>query len=249
MITSFDIGRKQDYRLEPNKISSNLESNKETNKEIKKENKKNSPDIDTTEFLLAEYMLELILLRKPNFHRSKLATKKQKQERIISWCKPIKTMLYKDKISPEHIIKVMDYVASKPFYATNILSTDKLSKRFDEIEMDMQKNGVLEPEPIFDPNKKLTDKLIRTYGILINNRDYCPLNEHELRKFIESSEKMIEFYSKHSIIKENWLKYLAKCLTKVYKEQGQTLHPGHFNSRKTWEVLLPQFLEELGIGR
>jgi len=100
-----------------------------------------------------------------------------------------------------------------------------------------------------DPNVELTNSIIKIYGSLINNKEYEPLNNSEKNKFIETSKKMIEYYTKHSIIRRNWIKYLMKCLIKNYKEKGDIIHPGHLCSRKTWEVLMPQFLAELGIGR
>lgn len=97
-----------------------------------------------------------------------------------------------------------------------------------------------------DPESELTVKLIRSFGILINNTSFKPYNTGQMEKFIKASQQFRKFYKDRMVIKKNQIEYLAKCLTKNYKDSGNVLHPGHLCGDYTWNILMPQFLEELG---
>lgn len=255
-----ELGKTQFMNMEkPNTIY------KETNKESNKDSKRITPPLsktlskassnpktyptDSDEYLLASYMIELILERKPNFYQSRFEKPSYKEELIQKWCISAKRLLVTDKIELSRVIDAIDYTAVTPFFSSNILSLDKLRARFDEIELSMQRDGFKVFKEPDDPNAEITKKVIRSYGILINNLNYQPLKLEDKLKFIETSKKMIAFYESHSIIRKNWLEYLAKCMEKNYKDKGDTLYPGHMSSKHTWEVLMPQFIAELGIGR
>jgi len=120
----------------------------------------------------------------------------------------------------------------------------------------LQENFVKEEYLIEKPTKnindseydqKLVNDLIKAYGYLINNKSFIP-NQRQKHKFVESSKMAKEFFERCKIPKENWVKHIMNCLNNVYVNKGEVLYPGHFSSDNTWNVLLPQYIAELGIG-
>lgn len=88
-------------------------------------NNNNKYSQNSDEFRLAELLLNLILERKPDYKKPNLQT----------WAKHIELMIRKDERTPERIEKVMRWSQSDSFWQNNILSTDKLRKQFDRLEM------------------------------------------------------------------------------------------------------------------
>ena len=101
-------------------------------------------------------------------------------------------------------------------------------------------------EKIEDPDPELTEKLIREYSKMIGNKRFSPSPSQHL-KFVKTTIKLLDFFKKKSIIKENWIVYLFGCLEENYINRGEALCPGHLCSDHTWEVLMPQYIMELGI--
>ena len=79
---------------------------------------------------LSEYLLSKILFRKNDF----------KKPNLTKWAVHIDRMIRLDNRKPETIQKVIDWAQSDDFWQNNILSTDKLRKQFDKLELGMQKN-------------------------------------------------------------------------------------------------------------
>ena len=94
---------------------------------------------------------------------------------------------------------------------------------------------------------ELVNKLIKSYSSMINNKDFIP-DQRQKHKFVEASRMMKEFFERHKIPKDNWIHHLMQCLNNVYLNKGEILYPGHLSSSNTWEILLPQYLIELGVG-
>lgn len=107
----------------PSKIKGNL--NKKKSK-VKFESNSES-------FRLAQLLFENIRSRKPDF----------KKPNISNWSVVIDRMMRLDKRKAERIEKVIKWSQMDPFWQNNILSTEKLRKHFDRLEMlmDGNKNG------------------------------------------------------------------------------------------------------------
>lgn len=97
---------------------------------IKVNQKTKSFSRNSDEFRLAKLLLDEILKRKPDFKKPDL----QKWSIQVSW------MLRLDGRKPEKIAAVIRWVQMDEFWQKNILSTAKLRKQFDRLEM-VAENG------------------------------------------------------------------------------------------------------------
>ncbi|MEI7636341.1 MAG: hypothetical protein WCJ37_03495 [Syntrophus sp. (in: bacteria)] len=98
--------------------------------EKNEENVKNKKTFlsDSIEIRLSELLLENILSRNPNF----------KKPNIQSWAKDIDLMSRIDNRPTEEIRRVIQWCQNDPFWQGNILSTSKLRKQFDQLQVKMQ---------------------------------------------------------------------------------------------------------------
>ena len=88
-------------------------------------------DINSKEFILSQLLLKLILERKPDF----------KKPDLQGWAVHIDKMIRIDKRTPEKIEPVIKWCQQDDFWQNNILSTAKLRKQFDQLEMKMKKGN------------------------------------------------------------------------------------------------------------
>ena len=82
---------------------------------------------DSIEVRLSEFLLEKIISRNPNHKRPDLQT----------WAKDIDLMLRLDNRPAEDIRRVIEWCQADPFWQSNILSTAKLRKQFDQLSAKM----------------------------------------------------------------------------------------------------------------
>jgi len=86
----------------------------------------NSPDTGRRiSFNLAKLLLDCIEERKPDF----------KEPNLQTWAKHINQMIRLDKRDPTKIKAVIEWCQKDSFWQNNILSTEKLRKQFDRLEM------------------------------------------------------------------------------------------------------------------
>jgi hypothetical protein len=83
---------------------------------------------DSIEIRLSELLLGKILSRNPN----------QKKPNIQTWAKDVDRMIRIDKRTPEDIRAVVEWCQADPFWQNNILSTAKMRKQFDQLQMKMK---------------------------------------------------------------------------------------------------------------
>ncbi|MDR4509583.1 MAG: hypothetical protein MRJ65_15375 [Candidatus Brocadiaceae bacterium] len=103
---------------------------KDTNKNDKNE-KKNIYPPDSHECRLADLLLQRIIDRLPNYKRPD----------IQKWARSIDLMIRRDNRHPAEIEKVIDWCQSDDFWQSNILCTEKLRKKYDQLISKM--NGKL----------------------------------------------------------------------------------------------------------
>lgn len=116
----------------------------------------NKPDIYSfvkEEFDLSELLLNLIIKRKKDF----------KKPDLNKWAKIISRMVKIDKRDLQQIEKVIRWCQQDEFWQNNILSTEKLRKHFDTLEMRMQKNKT----GIFYPEQEKFSEKTSAYGVVI----------------------------------------------------------------------------------
>ncbi|MEN6428324.1 MAG: hypothetical protein ABFE13_23485 [Phycisphaerales bacterium] len=97
------------------------------NEKSEKKEKKYSPHSD--EWKLSELLLDGILERKPDFRRPAL----------LRWAGEIDRMIRIDGRTPGRIEAVIHWCVKDPFWSNNILSTGKLRKHFDRLELEMDR--------------------------------------------------------------------------------------------------------------
>jgi len=103
------------------------------NEKNEKNEKKYSPHSD--EWKLSELLLDAILERKPDFRRPD----------VQRWAGEIDRMIRLDSRTPERIEAVIRWCVRDPFWSNNILSTAKLRKHFDRLELEMDRHAAAAP--------------------------------------------------------------------------------------------------------
>ena len=101
---------------------------------------------NSIEVRLSELLLEKIISRNPNHKKPNLQT----------WAKDVDRMIRIDHRTPEDIRAMVGWCQADPFWQNNILSTAKLRKQFDQLQLKMKADGkqtvpVLPPTPIICP--------------------------------------------------------------------------------------------------
>jgi len=91
---------------------------------------------ESKESKLSELLLTLIKNRKPDF----------KKPNLEQWAEAINLMIRIDHREPARIKEVMEWCQRDEFWQNNILSTYKLRKQFDQLELKMQQKIPKPPE-------------------------------------------------------------------------------------------------------
>jgi hypothetical protein len=110
-------------------------SEEETEEETEEEYSPNSEESSDDCISLSNLLLLKIRERKPDFHPNP----KSNGNLIKAWAKHIRLMLINDKRSPPQIRAVIEWCQEDSFWQNNILSTEKLRKQFDQLELKMSK--------------------------------------------------------------------------------------------------------------
>lgn len=97
---------------------------------VKKKREKKRTFIETSnEFQLSKLLLDLILKRDPN----------HKKPDLQEWSKHIDYLIRIDGREPERIKKVINWCQQDDFWMNNILSTKKLRKQFNQLNLKLKK--------------------------------------------------------------------------------------------------------------
>ncbi len=116
-----DIAKgKQSSNKEPAPNNNDNKENKEINTSSKKVFGK-----DSIEYRLSNLLYQKILENNSNF----------KEPDLGKWAKHIDSMIRIDKRNPDDIKKVINWAQSDSFWKSNILSTQKLRRQFDQLFM------------------------------------------------------------------------------------------------------------------
>jgi len=97
-------------------------------KNVNNDNNKYSQN--SNEFQLSKLLLDIILERKPDFKKPSLA----------KWSVHIDRLLCIDGRAAARVEQVIRWCQKDPFWQNNILSTEKLRKHFDQLELHMNKS-------------------------------------------------------------------------------------------------------------
>lgn len=97
------------------------------NKSLNKNNNKIFADT-AEEMRLSSLLWGKIRQRKPSF----------KAPNLQKWAKQIDLMIRIDRRKPEQIEELIHWIQEDPFWQNNVLSTEKLREKFDQLELKMQ---------------------------------------------------------------------------------------------------------------
>jgi hypothetical protein len=124
-----DVGQQNDTQEANNRPATGQQpatNNNDKNVKNVKNDKKLTTFCPTSEEVrLSELLLSLILGRKSDY----------KKPNIQLWAKHIDLMIRLDHRKPEAIEKVIRWAATDSFWQNNILSTEKLRKQFDKLDL------------------------------------------------------------------------------------------------------------------
>ena len=110
-------------------VSSAVSTHTEAEAEAEADN--NIPCPNSDDFRLSGLLCSLILARKPDFKRPNLQ----------SWAKHIDRMIRLDRRTPERIEQVIRWCQQDSFWQSNILSTEKLREKFDQLDLKIGKQN------------------------------------------------------------------------------------------------------------
>lgn len=107
---------------------------------------------DSVEYGLSEFFLKKILDKKPNF----------KNPNLTSWSLIFHRMLNIDKRSEDEIKKVIQWVVDDDFEFSNVMSPDKLRKRFDELQQKSKRKPVKISNEDIEKNRNMVINIIKS---------------------------------------------------------------------------------------
>lgn len=201
-------------------------------------------DKESLPYKFAEALIAVVSKRRGTYNRY-LKTDVGREKLLQNNSYSFDLLLRKDKKDVKEVLDVLTWSQEDDFWKNNILSADKFRLQYDRLLSQMQAKGIGSSAP--DPNADFTKKLIDVYRALIHNPGFNPSPLQRI-KFIEASKKATEFFFTRGLENQDpWDNYILRCLSKNYVERGETIFPGHFCSTHLWEVLMPQYLSEVGL--
>ncbi len=147
-------------------------------------------------------------------------------------------LVEKERKPIQEVIDVLEWALNDGFWKVNILSARKFQEQYNELRI--QKYGRYDPDP------EMTKKLVGIFRALNNNPEYNP-HEGAKAKFIEAGKKVKEFFGPREIGTDQGIEYLLNCLVKNFIDKSQIVYPGTLCSPNTWDILMPQYLAEIGL--
>ncbi|MFA5395562.1 MAG: hypothetical protein WC346_06020 [Methanogenium sp.] len=214
--------------------------------------KKSTTDENSIAYQLTQLLLDLILERRPTRFGGELIEKGEAyKKKIKSWVDYMDYIIRIDKHDPEKVLNVILWCQKNEFWQKNILSTSKLREQYGRLEDLMDAENPTTAEITEDKNSQLTIEITYEYEKEVLNSpnpNNCPVDwsAENKKKFIKAAEKAREFANKFKIRPENMAKYLIRAL-KQSKIGSTPLAPGHLCSDHMWTVVMPQFIDELGL--
>lgn len=140
-----------------NQDKSGINSNKSTKNPPKKSKEKKSKETSLSQLRCDEEIAlpkterfpagsDEMKLAQLLFEEMRRNNPRCKEPNLQMWCGHIDLMIRRDGRTPEEIRKVLLFSQGDPFWMTNILSTEKLRKQFDQLTLKMQSAEEAEPE-------------------------------------------------------------------------------------------------------
>jgi len=201
----------------------------------------------TDGYILASALLALIRKNKKFYSRIARFFSPEKEEgSLCRWARDFDLLLTRDARDYDEAVAVLKWCQKDDFWQGQILSGDKFRKQYDTLVHAMN-GGSTGNFGLPDENPEITSKLVEAYGWLINNSQWKP-HKGQMPKFIEAAERVIAFIDLHNdrgLTVDELIGYLKSALQEAYREKGEMVHPGNMKSDYTWDVIMPQYLENV----
>ena len=164
--TRMQKGNKQECEKSATNKESNINKvNKESNDKDSQQSQKRYAD-DSQYMKAAVYLFEKIKERLPN----------KKEPDFQKWADEVRKAVELDGIPIERYKQVLDWSQNDDFWQANILSTNKLRKKFDTIYLQMQRDKKQKPQKVTFQNTRnsqedteITPEMMKAYEELKQN--------------------------------------------------------------------------------
>ena len=195
-------------------------------------------------------LYEEIIKNRPGYFDWRLKSDKGAIAKIIlNWCEDIDKLIRRDGRAPGLVLDVILWCQQDKFWAQNIKSAETLRKQFPRLHEQMDKDnnkdtGVCRTRDMFpEITQELTKQYTKTF---LSGREVdWPAQDKE--KFIKAASLVVKFAKEGKLIQTNVPGYLMRCLFTNYTEEEKAVVPGHLCTSRTWDVLMPQYLRDLGV--
>lgn len=234
-------------KKKPNKEEERVKENKERSRKRKELDYKE----DDTEYQLAKYLHDQIVNRRPNFFGLQERSSSQIKKKIKNWAKEMDFIIHprNDGRDPEEALDVLVWSQKDIFWQKVITSPYKLREKYGQLldykESEGKNNQT--QEPIKDTHPETTNLLIQLYSKEFLGGKIPDWPPTDKGKFIRASRKISTFAKEADLSISNVPGYVIRCLKSNFANYGKAVHPGNLCSDNTWNILMPQYLNELGI--
>lgn len=202
------------------------------------------------EFGLSKILMGRIIDRAPTYF-GKSFTEKQKMNRLYQWSEHVDRLIRIDGRKKEDVLEVILWCQDNNFWCNNICSTDKLRKQFMRLFLEMNQCRATENtvHPSRDRYPKITEKIIELYQDKFLSGKKVNWEPRDYTKFMQASIQLIKFASATRVPEKNLPKHLINCLYDKYiLDEEKVVTPGFMCTSRTWDVLMPHYLRDLGIN-
>lgn len=201
------------------------------------------------EYDLSELLLQLILTRQPKRFVHKGIDRLKKgpayEKLVQNFCLDMDYILRLDKRDPFEVADIIMWCQEDSFWTKNILSANKLRAQYTQL-LDNRYVGKGEGATTKDLNPELTTQLKGSYLRRILGNSDIELSSEDDQKIISAANRAHICSQEWKIKGSELVKYLIKCLIARYVDYGETVCIGHLSSDHTWNILMPQYLNEIG---
>jgi hypothetical protein len=201
-------------------------------------------EVTSDPYMFATILFELVDERQPNYYKRYKQDKDGKEYFIQKEAAHFDLLIRKDGFTSDEILRILEWSQADSFWQKNIKSGLKFREKFDKL-LECAGPAI---KDIKDENPELTEQIVQQYVYFVNNDDFAPTNA-QWAKFVETSKKLVKFFSSDrykDIEPEQRIILLSGCIQKNFSTTGRILYPGSLCSDEVWEILLPQYLSELG---
>lgn len=217
------------------------------NKHARKKRGRKPSKVTVSSYLVAEYLFDAIYERRPGFFGKTLEAPKGKEKRLTAWARAIKKIIELDGRAIEDIVDTIGWSQRNDFWKDNILSPQTLRKQYGRLHVQMEEEEK-KLQLLADDNPEITAEIIKRYErIFCWPKKNLSWDDYKKIHFVKGAKHAVELANSTNLLLKNIPGYLIQSLQE-WKRGHHVVEPHNLSSEYTWQVLLPQFLREIGIS-